>query len=95
LELRIADSLSTLHMPRNSQFAIPNSRLILGSFLHFATLYAGGTDFYSACSSPGELHADRLQVRVETTWSPVVCVGDIISELRSLPADFAAFGHGN
>lgn len=56
-------------------------------------LDAGGADFHPASAALWRLHANRLQVRVEPAWGAIVRVGDIVTELRSLAADFTTFGH--
>ena len=72
-------------------FAIQSA--ILGSLCDFARLDTGGTNRLALVSTGGQGHPDGLQIRIESAWRSVICVGDIITELRSLPTDFAAFSH--
>ncbi len=72
-------------------FAIQSA--ILGSLCDFARLDAGGTNRLALVSTGGQRHPDGLQIRIESARRSVICVGDIIAELRSLPTDFAAFSH--
>ena len=65
----------------------------LGSLRDFASLDAGRADFHPVCATLGFLHANRLQVRIESSLSAIVSVRDIVAELWSFTADFATFGH--
>jgi hypothetical protein len=64
-----------------------------GSLRDFARLDAGRADFHPARATLGLLHADRLQVWIESSRRAIVRVRDIVAELWSFTADFATFGH--
>jgi hypothetical protein len=72
-------------------FAIQSA--ILSSLCDFARLDARGTNRLALVSTSWQGHANGLQVGIKSAWRSVICVGDIIAELRSLPTDFAAFSH--
>ena len=75
-------------------FPPSSSRLaLLSGFHYFARLDATGADPHALRAALRTLRAYGLQVGIEPARSPVVCVGDIIAELRPLAADLAAFCH--
>lgn len=65
----------------------------LSRFGDFPGLNATGTNFHSLGSAFWLLHPNGLQIRIESPRRSIVCVGDIVSELRTLAADFATFCH--
>jgi len=67
--------------------------LKLGGFCYFSGLNATGANFHSLRAALGLLHANGLQVGVETPRRSIVCMRDIVSELRTFAADFASFSH--
>jgi hypothetical protein len=65
----------------------------LSRFGDFSGLNATGTNFHSLGSAFWLLHANGLQIRIESPWRSIICVRDIVSELRTFAADFATFSH--
>jgi hypothetical protein len=65
---------------------------LLGSFNDLA-----GFQTTSAClnalNAATDQGPDPLQIRFEPAASSVICVTDLITELRTLAADIATFGH--
>ena len=64
-----------------------------GGFGDFAGLDAGGADLHARSPALRFLHANRLQIRIESSRSAIVRVRDIVAELWSFTANFATFGH--
>jgi len=64
-----------------------------GGFCYFSSLNATGANFHSLSAALGLLDANGLQVGIETPWRSIVCVRDVVSELRTFTADFASFSH--
>lgn len=65
----------------------------LRRFSDFARLDATGANFHPLNASLRSLDSDRLQVGIKAPARAVVCVRDIIAELRSFATDFASFSH--
>jgi hypothetical protein len=76
-----------------SAFIVPTSSLDLSCFRHFVAFNATGADFHAHVAALRALHADLLQVGVETPAGAIVRVGDVVTELRAFAADFASFCH--
>jgi hypothetical protein len=74
----------------HSSFSIHH---LLSRFRDFAALDAGGADFHAHVPALRALHANFLQVGIETTPGAIVRVGDVVAELRPFAADFASFCH--
>jgi len=64
-----------------------------GGFCDFSGLNATGANFHSLRAALGLLHANGLQVGIKTPRRSIVCVRDIVSELRTFAANFASFSH--
>ena len=64
-----------------------------GGFCYFSGLNATGANLHSLRAALGLLYANGLQIGIETPRRPIVCVRDIVSELRTFTADFASFSH--
>jgi hypothetical protein len=69
------------------------TRSWLGGFCYFPGFDAGSANLHSAGSALWQLYSDRLKIRVESARCTIICVGDIITELRSFATDFTAFCH--
>jgi hypothetical protein len=54
---------------------------------------ATGANPHTHVAALRALHANFLQVGVETSAGAIVRVGDVITELRAFAADFASFCH--
>jgi hypothetical protein len=65
----------------------------LGGFGNFSGFNATGTNFHSLGAALWQLHANGLQIRIKSPRCSIVCVRNIVSELRTFTADFATFGH--
>jgi hypothetical protein len=68
-------------------------RETLSGLGHFTGLDTAGTNLDPLGAALGQLHANGLQVWIETPRRSIVCVRNIISELRAFAADFATFCH--
>jgi len=66
---------------------------LLSRFRYFAGLDATGANLLALDSALRTLDADGLQVGVKAAARAIVCVRDIVSELRAFAADFASFSH--
>jgi hypothetical protein len=64
-----------------------------GGFSDFSGFDATCANFHPLSATLWLLHANGLQVWIETPRRSIVCVGNIISELRTFAADFATFSH--
>jgi hypothetical protein len=67
----------------------------LRSFDNFAGFNTAGANFLATVTAGGQLDANRLQIRIKAATGFVVCVGNIVSELRTFSADVASFCHKN
>jgi len=67
--------------------------LPLSGFGDFPGFNAAGTNFHPLCATLGPLHANRLQIGIKPPGGPVIRVGNIITELGTLAANFATFSH--
>jgi hypothetical protein len=65
----------------------------LRGFDNFSGFYAAGANLLAAVAACRQLYANRLKIRVEAAPGLVVCVGNVVSELRSFSADIASFCH--
>jgi hypothetical protein len=65
----------------------------LSGLCDFTGLDTAGTNLYSFRAALGQLNANGLQIWTKTPWRSIVCVRNIVSELRPFSADFATFGH--
>jgi len=66
---------------------------MLSSLRDFAGLDTAGTNFDSFGAAVGHLDANGLQIWIKTPRRSIVCVRNIVSELRPFSADFATFSH--
>jgi len=66
---------------------------MLGGFCYFSCFDATGANFHSLSAALGLLYANGLQIGIKTPRRSIVCVRDIVSELRTFAADFASFSH--
>ncbi len=74
---------------------VPLTQIDLRGFDNLSGLDTPGANLLTAVSACGELHADRLKVRIEPTPSLVVRVRYIISKLRTFTAYVASLSHNN
>jgi hypothetical protein len=65
----------------------------LSGFGDFAGFDTAGTNLLSLCATLWQLHANGLQVWIESPRRSIVCVGNIVPELGAFAADFATFCH--
>jgi len=65
----------------------------LGGFSDFAGLDTAGANLHSLSATLGLLHANGLQIRIESARRSVVCMRNVITELRAFAANFASFSH--
>jgi len=77
------------------KFLIHHSALIISSgyFQDFACFNAARANPLADGPALRTLHADFLQVGIETAPGAIVRMGDVITELRPFAADFASFCH--
>jgi hypothetical protein len=66
---------------------------LLSGFDNFARLDAPRAYLHPAVATRGKLYADRLKIRIEPPAGFVISVGNIVSELRSFPANVASLCH--
>jgi hypothetical protein len=71
----------------------PKDSETLGGLGYFSGLDTSGTNFGPFGAALGQLHANGLQVWIKTPRRSIVCVGNIVSKLRTFAADFATFSH--
>lgn len=64
-----------------------------GRFRDLARLDATGANLHALRAALRTLNAYGLQIRIKAATRPIVCVRDIIAELRPLAADFTTFCH--
>jgi len=65
----------------------------LGGFSDFAGLDTAGANFHSLSATLGLLHPNGLQIGIESARRSVICMRNIIAELRAFAANFASFSH--
>jgi len=65
----------------------------LGRFGNLAGLNAASAYLHAFGAPLRKLDPDGLQVRIEATWGSIVCMRNVIAELGSFSAYFAAFSH--
>jgi len=66
---------------------------VLSGLRDFTGFDTAGTNLDSFGATLGQLYANGLQVWIKTPGRSIVCVGNIVSELRAFSADFATFSH--
>jgi hypothetical protein len=66
---------------------------MLSGLRDFAGLNTAGTNFDPFGATLGQLDANGLQIWIKTPRRSIVCVRNIVSELRPFSADFATFSH--
>jgi hypothetical protein len=64
-----------------------------GGFCYFSGLNATGANLHPLRAALRLLHANGLQIGIKTPRCAIVCVRDIVSELRTFAAYFASFSH--
>ena len=64
-----------------------------GGLGNFTSLNAPGAHFHSFGSALRLLDSNRLKIWIESPGRTVICVGNIIAELRPFTANFTTFGH--
>jgi hypothetical protein len=67
--------------------------LASGRFRDFARLDATGANLHPLSAALWTLNADGLQIGIKAATRAIVCVRDIIAELRPFAADFTTFCH--
>jgi hypothetical protein len=65
----------------------------LSGFSDLSSFDAARTNLLPLGAALRQLHPNRLQVWIKPPRRSIVCVRNIIPELRTLAADFATFGH--
>jgi hypothetical protein len=65
----------------------------LGGFSDLPSLDATGADLHSLGATLWLLNSNGLQIRIESTGRPIVCVRNVVSKLGTFTADFASFSH--
>jgi hypothetical protein len=66
--------------------------MTLRSFDNFPGFQAAGADFDPFARAVDQ-RAHRLQIGIKAAARAVVCVGNVIAELRAFPADFTTMSH--
>ena len=64
-----------------------------GGFSNLAGLDAVCANLHALRATLRQLDPNRLQIWIKPTRRSIICVRDIIAELRTFPADFATFSH--
>ena len=64
----------------------------LRSLYNFAGLQAAGANL-DALASTVDQGADRLQIGIKAAAGFVICVGNVIAELRAFAAEFTTISH--
>jgi hypothetical protein len=68
-------------------------RLSSGGFGNFAALNTTGAHPYFARATLWKLDTNQLKIRIESARCPIVCMRNVIAELRALPANLTSFSH--
>jgi hypothetical protein len=66
---------------------------MLSGLRDFAGFNTAGTNFDPFGAAGGQLDANGLQIWIKPPRRSIVCVRNIVSELRAFSADFATFSH--
>ena len=66
---------------------------MLGRFRDLTGLDATGADLHTLNAALRALYADGLQIGVKAPRRSIICMRDIIAELRPFATDFASFSH--
>ena len=64
-----------------------------GCFDNFSRFDTAGAHLHTAVAARRELNANRLKVRIESPSRFVICMGNVVSKLRTLAANVASLCH--
>lgn len=64
----------------------------LSGFYNFSALDTASANF-DALAGAVDQRAHALQIRIEAAARPVICVGNIVAELRAFAAKFTTISH--